>query len=87
MLFWYCLPVLLTEMGIYDQIKKSTEIVVTMGDEDIALLYWLQHLLGGKIVPVKDKKAYHIVLLQGNCEFLYIAQRLNGKLHHPNKIR
>jgi hypothetical protein len=56
-----------------------------MGDEDIALLCWLQHLLGGKIIPVKDKKAYSIVFLQGNYDFLYITQHLNGRLHHPNK--
>ena len=65
--------------------KKSTEILVTMGDEDIALLYWLQHLLGGKITPVKGKRAYRIVFLQGNCEFQAIVENLNGKLHHPNK--
>lgn len=58
-----------------------------MRDEDIALLYWLQHLLGGKIIPVKDKKAYRIVFLQGNCELFTIVQHLNGKLHHPNKIK
>lgn len=49
-----------------------------MGDEEIALLYWLQHLLGSKIIPVKDKKAHHIVCLQGTCKFQTIIQNLNG---------
>lgn len=86
-LFWYWFAGLIDGDGHLRSNKKSTEIVVTMGDEDIALLYWLQHLLGGKIIRVKDKKAYRIVFLQGNCEFFTIVQHLNGKLHHPNKIK
>jgi hypothetical protein len=58
-----------------------------MGDEDVALLYWLQHLLGGKITPVKGKKASRIVFLQGHCESQTIVQNLNGKLDHPNKTK
>lgn len=85
--FWYWFAGLIDGDGHLRSSKKGTEIVVTMGDEDIALLYWLQHLLGGKIIPVKSKKAYHIVFLQGNCEFQIIVQNLNGKLQHPNKVK
>jgi hypothetical protein len=58
-----------------------------MGAEDIALLYWLKHLLGGRIVPVKDKKAFRIIFLQSNWEFKALIEHLNGKLRHPNKIK
>ena len=60
-IFWYWFAGLIDGDGHLRSNKKGTEIVVTMGDEDIALLYWLQHLLGGKIIPIKGKKAYRIL--------------------------
>lgn len=27
------------------------------------------------------------MFLQGNCKFQTIIQHLNGKLHHPNKVK
>jgi hypothetical protein len=85
--FWYWFAGLIDGDGHLRSTKKSTEIVVTMGEEDIALLYWLKHVLGGRIVPVKDKKAFRIIYLQSNCEFKALIEHLNGKLRHPNKIK
>jgi hypothetical protein len=85
--FWYWFAGLIDGDGHLRSTNKSTEIVVTMGYEDIALLYWLKHLLGGRIVPVKDKQAFRIVFIQSNCEFQTLIQHLNGKLRHPNKIK
>jgi hypothetical protein len=85
--FWHWFAGLIDGDGHLRSNPKATEIVVTMGEEDIALLYWLKHILGGRIVPVKDKRAYRIIFLRSNCEFKALIEHLNGKLRHPNKIK